>query len=58
MENDSIILITIIASTLLNPLLNFFIHSRCSRIKCGCIECDREILDIENQTENQTEDNK
>ena len=51
MSNDSVILITIIASALLNPLLNYLIHSRCSRIKCGCIECDRDVLDIENPKE-------
>ena len=43
--SNSVILITVIASALLSPFLNYMIHSRCSRIKCGCIECDREVLD-------------
>jgi len=41
---ESIILITVIASALLNPFLNYLVNSRCSKIKCCCIECDREVL--------------
>jgi len=48
--SESVILITVIASALLSPFLNYMIHSRCSRIKCGCIECDREVLDESQQT--------
>ncbi len=42
--SESVILITIIASALLNPFLNYLVNSRCSKIKCCCIECDREVL--------------
>jgi hypothetical protein len=49
--SNSVILITVIASALLSPFLNYMIHSRCSRIKCGCIECDREVLEPDNQTQ-------
>ena len=41
---ESVILITVIASALLNPFLNYLVNSRCSKIKCCCIECDREVL--------------
>jgi hypothetical protein len=49
--SESVILITVIASALINPLLNYLINSRCSRIKCCCMECDREVIDLENQKE-------
>ena len=47
--SESVILITVIASALLAPFLNYLVHSRCSRIKCCCIECDREVLDQDNE---------
>jgi len=42
-----VVLITVIASALINPLLNYLVHSRCSKIKCCCIECEREVIDLE-----------
>lgn len=50
-----VVLITVIASALLNPLLNYLIHSRCSRIKCCCMECDREVIDLEDNPKLETE---
>ena len=47
--SESVILITVIASALLAPFLNYLVHSRCSRIKCCCIECDREVLEQDNE---------
>jgi hypothetical protein len=41
--SESLILFTIIGSTLLNPFLNYLVHSRCTHLKCGCIECDRDV---------------
>jgi len=41
------ILIVLIANTILQPILTYMINSRCVRIKCGCIEIDRELLPIE-----------
>ena len=43
--SETVILITVIASALLNPFLNYLVNSRCSKIKMCCIECDREVLD-------------
>jgi hypothetical protein len=44
-----IVLIVLIANTLLQPILTYMINSRCVRIKCGCIEIDRELMPIENK---------
>ena len=44
MNTQDITLITVIANLILQPLLQYLLHSRCSRIKCCGIECDREIL--------------
>lgn len=53
---ESIILITVIATALLNPILTYLINSRCSKIKCCCIECDREVLqDLQDLSNNRTE---
>ncbi len=43
--SESVILFAIISSTLLSPILNYLVHSRCSRINCWGCECDREILE-------------
>ncbi len=36
-------LIAVVGTTLSGILTTLF-HSRCSKIRCGCIECDREII--------------
>ena len=43
MSSETVILITVISSALLSPFLNYLYNSRCHRIKCFCIECDRTI---------------
>jgi hypothetical protein len=54
--SESIILITVIATALLNPILTYLVNSRCSKIKCCCIECDREVLnELQDLTNNRTE---
>jgi len=54
--SETIILITVIASALLNPVLTYLVNSRCSKIKCCCIECDREVLnELNNLSNNRTE---
>lgn len=54
--SETIILITVIASALLNPVLTYLVNSRCSKIKCCCIECDREVLqDLQDLSNNRTE---
>ncbi len=55
---ESLILFTIIGSTLLNPFLNYLIHSRCTHLKCACIECERDVLtEDNNQTSTSTSTN-
>ena len=44
-----IVLIVLICNTLLQPILTYMINSRCTRIKCGCIEIDRELMPVENK---------
>ena len=54
----TVVLITVIASSLLNPFLNYMISSRCTHIKTCCIECTREVLDEnENKNKNKNNDN-
>lgn len=54
--SETIILITVIASALLNPVLTYLVNSRCSKIKCCCIECDREVLnELNDLSNNRTE---
>jgi len=55
--SGSVILITVIASALINPLLSYIIHSRCTRIKTCCIECDREILEDDDNNNNNNNNN-
>ena len=47
-----IVLIVLIANTLLQPILTYMINSRCTKIKCGCIEIDRELMNIETNERN------
>ena len=44
--SESVILITVIASALLTPFLNYLMHSRCSHINCWGIECTREVAEV------------
>lgn len=55
--SETVILITVISSALssalLSPFLNYLYNSRCHRIKCCCLECDRTIVDDVPQKEHQ-----
>ena len=58
MSGESIILFTVIASTILNPFLNYLVNSRCSKIKCCCLECDRQVFnEIQELEENKKKKN-
>ena len=48
MNTIDIILITSVSNLILQPLLQYMLHSRCSRIEIGCIKCDRDVLPAEN----------
>lgn len=48
--SETVILITVISSAILSPFLNYLYNSRCKKIYfCGgCINCEREIVDNDN----------
>ena len=45
METNEITLITVIANLILQPLLQYLLHSRCSEVDICCIHCKREVLE-------------
>lgn len=47
METDTIILITVIGNLLLQPVIQYLLHSRCSKVKCcyGLIDLERSVLE-------------
>ena len=51
MQTAEITLITVIANLILQPLLQYLLHSRCSEVDICCIHCRREVLD-EHQVKN------
>lgn len=50
MSPEIIGLVAIIGTTISGILTTLF-HSRCSHIKCCCIECDREVIHTQEDTE-------
>ena len=46
--SETVILITVISSAILSPFLNYLYNSRCRKISCCCINCEREIVDNDN----------
>jgi len=57
MDTQDIILISVLANLIFQPLLQYLLHSRCSKIKCCGIECDREVLKSKEELEEQQEEN-
>ena len=53
METQSIILITVIANMLVQPIIQYMLHSRCSKVKCcfGCVDLEREVEQTEENIE-------
>jgi hypothetical protein len=45
METTEITLITVIANLILQPLLQYLLHSRCNEVDICCIHCKRDVLD-------------
>jgi len=45
METSSVILITVIANLIVQPIIQYMLRSRCSTIKCCCglIDITREV---------------
>jgi hypothetical protein len=55
--SENVILITLIANLLFQPLLQYLLSSKCKKIKCGCIECDRVISEKSNQNDIENNNN-
>jgi len=55
METQSIILITVIANMLVQPVIQYLLHSRCSKVKCcfGCIDLERSVLEEKEKDEDE-----
>lgn len=45
MENTDYTLLVVIMNTIMTPIFSYLLHSRCRKIKCGCIECERNVLE-------------
>ena len=56
MQTEDTTLIVVIANLIIQPLLQYLLHSRCSRIKCCGIECDREVLKSKEEIEENPEE--
>jgi len=50
MSPEIIALVSVIGTTF-SGILTVLFHSRCSKIKCGCIECDREVIHTKEETD-------
>ena len=42
MNTEDTTLIMVISNMILTPLLQYLLHSRCSRVELCCIKCNRE----------------
>ena len=42
-------LYVVVANLLLQPLLQYLLHSRCTHVELCCIKCDRTVLDKQKQ---------
>ena len=53
MNTIDVILITSVSNLILQPILQYMLHSRCSRIEMCCVKCDRDVLPPETQTKDE-----
>lgn len=44
MNTIDVILITSVSNLILQPILQYLLHSRCSEVDIACIHCKREVL--------------
>jgi len=51
MNTDDYTLLVVLLNTIMTPLFSYMLHSRCSRIKLCCIECDRQVLEPDKDKE-------
>ena len=43
MQTIDIVLLTSISNLILQPILQYMLNSRCTKIEVGCIKCNREL---------------
>tara|TARA_R110002020_G_scaffold449965_1_gene663315 strand:- start:448 stop:633 length:186 start_codon:yes stop_codon:yes gene_type:complete len=55
METQDTTLIVVIANLIIQPLLQYLLHSRCRRISCFGVECEREVLKSKEEEQDKTE---
>ena len=53
MNTIDVILITSVSNLILQPILQYMLHSRCSRIEMCCVKCDRDVLPPETKTKDE-----
>lgn len=53
MNTIDVILITSVSNLILQPILQYMLHSRCSRIEMCCVKCDRVVLPPETKTKDE-----
>lgn len=52
MNTEDTTLIMVISNMILTPLLQYLLHSRCSRVELCCIKCDREVMKTKEEINN------
>jgi len=55
MQTEDTTLIVVIANLIIQPLLQYLLHSRCRRISCFGVECEREVLKSKEEEQDKTE---
>jgi len=55
METQDTTLIVVIANLIIQPLLQYLLHSRCRRISCFGVECERDVLKSKEEEQDKTE---
>ena len=55
METQDTTLVVVIANLIIQPLLQYLLHSRCRRISCFGVECEREVLKSKEEEQDKTE---
>ena len=58
MNTEDITLLTVIMNLVIQPIFQYLMHSRCTRVKMGCIECDRKILEPKGEQTSERRENE
>ena len=55
MNTLDIVLITSVSNLILQPILQYLLHSRCSEVDIACIHCKRDVIPIEPKEINESQ---